>query len=99
MGKLAYISKRSFERSNHLLPVTCFSSADTSRGVDSINSETLNISNSGVCIVTERDSVPGEILRLNVHLEDSKITLPTFGEVRWANSNHGIYVLGIEFLL
>ncbi len=66
---------------------------------DIVNAETLNISHGGLCITTQSPLLQGEFIRLKLQIEDTKIKIPSFAQVKWVRPINGNFELGIEFLV
>ena len=65
-----------------------------------IQSQILNLSNTGMCLLLDRACTVSSILRCNVLFPGSPASIPTLARVRWIkNHTHEECVAGLEFLL
>jgi Tfp pilus assembly protein PilZ len=66
---------------------------------DTISAKTVNISHGGLCITTQSPLLVSEFIRLKLQVENTKINIPSFAEVRWVRPANGRYEIGVEFLV
>jgi hypothetical protein len=58
----------------------------------------LDISSSGIGILTDRLLSPGDVVKLYIPLGSTNTIIPTTSEVRWTGVEEGRYRLGLKFL-
>jgi hypothetical protein len=58
---------------------------------------TKDISKRGVCLQVEGFIKEGDVMRLDLEIEDRK-KINTFGEVEWCRKDAGGYIAGISFI-
>jgi len=58
----------------------------------------LDVSSSGIGIITDRLLSPGDVIKLNIPLGDTNTIIPTTSEVRWTVVEGGRCRLGLKFL-
>jgi hypothetical protein len=62
---------------------------------------TQNLSNGGICLVTQEPLKPLEVIQVKLSFSQFNITIPTIAEVVWASgrSGNGLYRIGLRYLL
>jgi PilZ domain-containing protein len=61
-----------------------------------------NVSNAGMCLVTEQPLEASSLLRCGVPLPGAPVAVPTLMQVRWTRQNgsrFGSYISGLQFIL
>jgi hypothetical protein len=58
----------------------------------------LDVSSSGIGIITDRLLSPGDVLKLYIPLGNTKTIIPTTSEVRWVGIKGGRCRLGLKFI-
>jgi hypothetical protein len=94
------IEKRKLDRASFSYPVL-FEINGTKSGLSNTARREgygLDISSSGIGILTDRLLSPGDVVKLYIPLGDTKTIIPTTSEVRWAGGEEGRYRLGLKFL-
>jgi len=94
------IEKRKLDRATFSYPIVYEISATKSNLSNSIRSEGygLDISSSGIGILTDRLLSPGDVVKLYIPLGNTNTIIPTTSEVRWTGVEEGRYRLGLKFL-
>jgi hypothetical protein len=94
------IEKRKLDRTAFSYPVL-FEIKGTKSGLScTTRSEGygLDISSSGIGILTDRLLSPGDVVKLYIPLGSTNTIIPTTSEVRWTGVKEGRYRLGFKFL-
>ncbi len=94
------IEKRKLDRASFSYPVL-FEIYGTKSGPSNtmrIEGRGLDISSSGIGILTDRLLSPGDVVKLYIPLGDSNTIIPTTSEVRWSGTEKGRCRLGLKFL-
>jgi len=69
-------------------------------GTASIRGESRNVSNSGICVLLDEPCQVSSLLRCELFLTGSAVSIPTLAYVRWIqNHQHADFLAGLEFLL
>ena len=94
------IENRKLDRVSFSYPVLYEISATKSSLSNTIRSEGygLDISSSGIGILTDRLLSPGDVVKLYIPLGNTNTIIPTTSEVRWTGVEEGRYRLGLKFL-
>jgi len=94
------IEKRKLDRATFSYPIVYEISATKSNLSNTIRSEGygLDISSSGIGILTDRLLSPGDVVKLYIPLGNTNTIIPTTSEVRWTGVEEGRYRLGLKFL-
>ncbi|MEI7543177.1 MAG: PilZ domain-containing protein [bacterium] len=103
----AYIEKRKFKRVNKKIAVTYKvvsipnEAEKIKASAEKNKTETMNISLGGMQLVDGVPFIPGQIVRLEIKLDDNADMILTFAEVKWSVKDDVIkrYRTGIEFLV
>jgi len=94
------IEKRKLDRASFSYPVLFEINGAKSSPSNTIRSEGygLDISSSGIGILTDRLLTPGDVVKLYIPLGNTNTIIPTTSEVRWTGVEAGRYRLGLKFL-
>jgi hypothetical protein len=94
------IEKRRLDRASFSYPVLFEINGRKSRSSGTLRSEGcgLDISSSGIGILTDRLLSPGDVVKLYIPLGSTNTIIPTTSEVRWTGVEEGRYRLGLKFL-
>ena len=94
------IEKRKLDRVSFSYPVLFEISGTKSSLSNTLRSEGygLDISSSGIGILTDRLLSPGDVVKLYIPLGNTNTIIPTTSEVRWTGVEDGRYRLGLKFL-
>jgi hypothetical protein len=92
--------KRKLDRSSFSYPVLFEINGTESSPSKAIRSEGcgLDISSSGIGILTDRLLYPGDVVKLYIPLGSTNTIIPTTSEVRWTGTEEGRFRLGLKFL-
>jgi hypothetical protein len=95
------IEKRKLDRVHFSYPVLYEINSTNSNPSNTIRGEGygLDVSSSGIGILTDRLLSPGDVVRLYIPLGSTNTLIPTTSEVRWTVVEDGRYRLGLKFLL
>jgi hypothetical protein len=76
---------------------------DEERPIPALLGLTVNVSSSGLCLLTEWVPKPGEVVRLQLPLATVAAHTPTLAEVRWVRAApfevRGLSVVGMRFIV
>ena len=94
------IEKRKLDRVPFSYPVPYEINDTTSSPSNTIRGEGhgLDVSSSGIGIMTDRLLSPGDVLKLYIPLGNTKTIIPTTSEVRWVGIKGGRCRLGLKFI-
>jgi hypothetical protein len=94
------IEKRKLDRIHFSYPVLYEIDSKNSSPSNTIRSEGygLDVSSSGIGILTDRLLSPGDVVKLYIPLGSTNTIIPTTSEVRWTVVEDGRYRLGLKFL-
>jgi hypothetical protein len=94
------IEKRKLDRASFSYPVLFEINDARSSRSNTLRTEGsgLDISSSGIGILTDRLLSPGDVVKLYIPLGDTNTIIPTTSEVRWTAGEEGRYRLGLKFL-
>ena len=95
-----HIEKRKLDRSSFSYPVL-FEMKGTKSGLSNTTRSDgygLDISSSGIGILTDRLLSPGDVVKLYIPLGSTNTIIPTSSEVRWTGAQEGRFRLGLKFL-
>lgn len=94
------IEKRKLDRASFSYPVLFEINGTTSSLSNTLRGEGygLDISSSGIGILTDRLLSKGDVVKLYIPLGDTNTIIPTTSEVRWAGIQDGRCRLGLKFL-
>ena len=67
-----------------------------------VHGRVRNVSNAGICLVTEQPLEDSSLLRCGVPLPGAPVAVPTLMQVRWTRQSggrHDGYISGLQFIL
>jgi len=74
-------------------------SAEIKKTAIKLNAESADISLGGIRMTVETNAQIGDIIRVEVILDEKKDIVTTFAEVKWVKGKEAIKEIGIEFLI
>jgi hypothetical protein len=94
------IENRKLDRVSFSYPVLFEINGTKSSPPNTLRSEGygVDISSSGIGIITDRLLSPGDVVKLYIPLGSTNTIIPTTSEVRWTGAEEGRYRLGLKFL-
>lgn len=61
--------------------------------------KTTDISLGGIKVYGEMEGMPGDIIRLEIHIEGREEPITTFAEIKWIKQEKDKKIFGLEFLI
>jgi len=74
-------------------------SAEIKKSAVKLNGESADISLGGIRMTGEISANPGDILRVEVIIDEKKDPVTTFAEIKWVKGKEPVKEIGIEFLI
>ncbi|MCX8092551.1 MAG: PilZ domain-containing protein [Candidatus Goldbacteria bacterium] len=98
---IGYIEKRSDKRAefNNEIRYKLIGDDSSSIQVEYITATTKNISRGGLCMVIPHKINEGNVIRVEIPVENNKKHIKAFCEVQWCKENKtGSYDIGVSFI-